>query len=277
MKTCPLCKNNYTDNSLAFCLQDGTPLLEIMDEAETVISARNPMPTISQPNAFATSPMVEEPAKSKTWMVVLATILVTLLLFGGIGIAIAVFMRGNMPPIVENTNTNISKPNVNVATPTPTATPTPKPTIKPSEVSAIKSDLENAVEDWKSAIEAFDVDANLASYADSVDYYKGGKVSRAKIKQDKEKALTVYDTINITLKDVEITPDPSGERATATFNKEWDFENSDKRNRGEVKQQLIFAKISGKWKIISEKDLKVLWTDKGDSNSEANASDIDEK
>jgi ketosteroid isomerase-like protein len=277
MKTCPLCKNNYTDNSLAFCLQDGTPLVEITDEAETVISARNPMPTIAQPNAFATSPMVQEPAKSKTWMVVLATILVTLLLFGGIGIVIAVFMKRNMPAIVENTNTNITKPNVNLATPTPTATPTPKPTIKPAEVSAIKGDLENAVEDWKSAIEAFDVDANIDSYADSVDYYKGGKVSRTKIKQDKEKALAVYDTINITLKDVVITPDPSGEKATATFNKEWDFENSDKRNRGEVKQQLIFAKISGKWKIVSEKDLKVLWTDKGDSNSEANSADVDEK
>ncbi len=37
MKQCPNCKNTYTDESLKFCLADGTPL-ESMDDAEKTIS-----------------------------------------------------------------------------------------------------------------------------------------------------------------------------------------------------------------------------------------------
>jgi len=37
MKTCPKCKNVYTDNTLSFCLSDGTPLTGNIDKHETEV------------------------------------------------------------------------------------------------------------------------------------------------------------------------------------------------------------------------------------------------
>src|ERR1041385_5694192 len=36
MKTCPKCKKQYSDDSLNFCLEDGTPLTRYDAEAETI-------------------------------------------------------------------------------------------------------------------------------------------------------------------------------------------------------------------------------------------------
>jgi hypothetical protein len=269
MKNCPRCKANYTDETLSFCLQDGTPLVAFLDEAETVISSKkqilNDFETNRDANSWSNSTEVAEPKKSNTVIVVFATILLTSLLLGAVGIGSWFYLRSNQPmQVVQNTNVNQSStPNVNIATPTPTSTPTPKPTVKPAELAGIKKDVEQTLVDWKTASEDFDLEANVSNYADNVDYYTGGKVSKSKIKQDKQKAYSTYDTININISDIKITPDPSGEKATVVFNKEWDFATLDKKNRGEVTQQIIFSKVAGKWKIVSEKDLKVLWIDRG--------------
>ncbi len=275
MKTCPNCKTTYTDDSLAFCLQDGSQLVTFFDEPETVISARNQFGVNQQSNSSFnntpnnwSNPELQEPKKSRTMLIVFATIFLTVLLIGGVGIGVWMFAKNNtQPQVVQNTNVNVAKPNVNIAT--PTATPTPKPTINPTEVTGIKKDVENVIMDWKTASEDFDLETNISNYADTVDYYKGGKVNKSKIKQDKDKAYKLYDTISIKLSDIKITPDSSGEKATAVFNKEWDFANEERVNRGEVQQQIIFSKIGGKWKIVSEKDLKVLWTDRGDQPNDA--------
>jgi hypothetical protein len=37
MKQCPACKTTYTDASLRFCLEDGSPLLDLTDEQNTVV------------------------------------------------------------------------------------------------------------------------------------------------------------------------------------------------------------------------------------------------
>jgi len=42
MKRCPTCNKTYTEENLSFCIVDGTPLTEIVEEDEsTVVSARN--------------------------------------------------------------------------------------------------------------------------------------------------------------------------------------------------------------------------------------------
>jgi hypothetical protein len=41
MKQCPACKTTYTDDSLRFCLADGTVLADVPDEQATVVSSRN--------------------------------------------------------------------------------------------------------------------------------------------------------------------------------------------------------------------------------------------
>ena len=184
-------------------------------------------------------------------------------------------MKSGQTTVVQNnTNVNSNSSNTNTslnsntnATATPTATPTPKPTLKPAEIEAAKKEAESVVYGWKSAAEDHNLDANLSNYADTVDYYTGGKINKSKLKASKEPAYKKYDTIGIEISNMKVVADPTGDKATVTFDKEWDFSGLDKdgnevANRGKVQQQLILNKINGKWKIVSEKDLKVHYVDK---------------
>ena len=69
-----------------------------------------------------------------------------------------------------------------------------------------------------------------------------------------------YDTININIDNVKVTPDASGERATVVLDKEWNFEGAEKFSSGKVQQQLTLNKIGGRWLITGEKDLKIYYT-----------------
>lgn len=290
MKHCPRCNSSYTDDNLQFCLQDGNPLVSYQNqEPETVVRQNSPanqmridiaqpqtqtQPQFSQPNYSQTQP----PKKSNMLLIVLATIFGVVVLLGLGGIAgFLYFNQSKTPEISQNTKTNSTNSNTNsnansnanvnantnVNANVNVATPTPKPTLKPAEIATTKKDVENQIYGWKSASENHSLDANMNNYADTVDYYKGGKVSASKIRADKQKAYNSFDSINIEISNLKVTPDPNGEKVTATFDKDWDFSGAEKFSRGSVQQQLVFTKINGKWKITSEKELKVYYSDNG--------------
>ncbi len=292
MKYCPNCQTNYTDDELQFCLQDGTPLAEIPDqtaptvvfdtESETVVSPKQvepihfDLPSSYQSNQADWQPsqpviVQRETKKTNTAAIVLLTALGTILLLGIGGIGAWLYLKNNKTEVAVNTNTtpanrpvntnsaNNQNSNANLATPSPTATPTAQPTMNPKQVKQISEDVKNVVDDWKSASENLDIETHLSQYADTVDYYKGGRVSIAKVRADKEKAYAAYDSININITNMKITPDAAGEKATALFDKEWTFEGENKYSSGKVQQLLTLDKINGKWLITGEKDLKVYY------------------
>lgn len=299
MKYCPKCRSTYTDETLAFCTQDGTPLVafspsaESFNEPETIVSS-NVQPNnqmrinIQEPQKEVQTPFDNFQTAEKTsnksgilW-VVLGTIFGMLVVFGLGGLAVWFYLTngtGGKNEIVEKTNANSTPTNStnnnpanltannNVSNQTPS--PTPKPTLKPAEIAKTKQDIENVIYSWKEAAESIDLDANVNNYAETVDYYNK-KLSLSKVKANKQKAYETYDTISVKIRNMKIVPEPNGEKATVTFDKEWNFESLDKFNRGEVQQQLILTKINGKWKISGEKDLKVYYTDKGKNNDEGN-------
>ena len=260
-------------------------------ESETVISPKRVEPIrfdppssyqSSQANWETNQPVVveREPKKSNTPMIVALTILGTILVLGlgGAGAwlyfnnkkTIAVVNNNNSAapnrPVNTNTannqNSNAnSNANANLATPTPTPSPTPtaKPTINPQQAKTISNDVENVIDNWKNASENLDITGHLSNYADTVDYYRGGRVGIAKVRADKEKAFNIYDSIEFNIDNLRVIPDPTGEKATAVFDKEWKFEGADSYSAGKVQQQLTLVKINGKWLISGEKDLKLYY------------------
>lgn len=295
MKICPQCRTSYTDDSLQFCLQDGTPLVgspttNNWNESETLVSPRHDKMRFDLPpqqNVTGSREVIiaETPKKSNTALIVTLTALLTLLAAGAAVAGILYLKRNDKKNAALNVNSkplaNITSPNVaqnsnvnfpivnasanqnsNSATPAPTATPTPKPTLNPNEVKEIKSDVENVVEGWNDALENYDLDAHLSKYADSVDYYNSAGASIENIRADKQRAFEAYDEINLKISNLKVTPDETGEKATAVFDKKWKFEGEDKFSSGKVRQQLQLAKIGGKWRITGEKDLKVYYVDK---------------
>ncbi|MEO6588508.1 MAG: nuclear transport factor 2 family protein [Pyrinomonadaceae bacterium] len=296
MKICPHCQNRYTDDTLKFCLQDGAALIDdesqvslptgaVSEEQATVVRNRPNEPmnfdlqnsSPSQNRQYQTSGgtanYTDAPKKSNTGLIVLATILATLLI-AGIGTA-AWFYFGNKKEIVKDANIKNSFPdnsvgnenkNINVFSPPnsnekpnikPSPTATPAPDFNPEKV---KSEVSETVDEWKSLAESHDLSSYMNNYGDTVDYYNKSKISKNTVRADKQKAFGQYDTIEFNLSNMKITPDASGESATAVFDKEWFFENTEKKSEGKVQTRLQFKKIGGAWKITGEKDLKVYYT-----------------
>lgn len=297
MKYCPNCRTNYADDTLQFCLQDGTRLADAPNQAaetvsfdtesETVISPKRVEPIrFEPPSSYQTNqadwqtsqPVIVEqraPKKSNTAMLVALSALGTILLLGIGGIAAWLYFGNKKTDVAVNVNTapqnrptNVNtananqNSNVNLATPTPTVTPTPEATLQPKEAKAVVADVKNVIDDWKDSAENLDMDGSLSHYAPTVDYYKGGRVSVERVRADKQKAFAAYDSININIDNLKVTPDGSGKKATALFDKEWTFEGEEKYSSGKVQQQLQLERINGQWLITGEKDLKIYYTQK---------------
>lgn len=131
MKFCPNCKTTYSDDSLIFCLSDGSNLVAMPSAEKTIemSGATNPMrfdiPSNSDPTVFA--PRISQPQNENVkrgispWLVLP---LVAILLFSVVGLLGYILFRHNQPEVS------------NSATPSPTATPK-------DETSALKEELES--------------------------------------------------------------------------------------------------------------------------------------
>lgn len=291
MKICPTCQSHYTDDTLLYCLQDGTAL--VIDESQ------NPAPTVAFPGETETIVKNRQPdtspnpQKSQTWdwqtrepanyqtrrkgsnkaLILVTALLAMILVFGIIGIGAWLYFSKEKPEIAQNTNVNSSTPenarkntNVNSAafpSPNLSKTPTEEKTLPPTpdfDPEQIKEEVSETVNSWASMTESRDVSAYMNNYAGTVDYYNRKGASASAVRADKQRAFAAYDTIEMEISNLRVTTDASGETATAVFDKEWHFEGNGRSSEGKVQSQLRFRKIGGAWKIIGEKDLKVYYT-----------------
>jgi hypothetical protein len=112
MKKCPVCKTTYTDDSLRFCLADGTSLFSPADEPETVrmSSRQNPLRVdISQDTIPSNSlPPPQNQSKAKSVVPFIIAAIAGLLLIGIAGIAALIiinpFGKTETPPVSNTTN-----------------------------------------------------------------------------------------------------------------------------------------------------------------------------
>lgn len=132
MKQCPNCKTAYTDDSLQFCLADGTALISSIGDAPTVrmnFGSRETMrvnvPSDSVPTVFAAPPMSPKPPAKKSFGLVVAGLFALLLLLGGGLIAAYVLLRPRN-----------NQPVVTAASPTPNVLPTAVQTAAPNDENA---------------------------------------------------------------------------------------------------------------------------------------------
>ncbi|MFL6257506.1 MAG: protein kinase domain-containing protein [Pyrinomonadaceae bacterium] len=130
----------------------------------------------------------------------------------------------------------------------------------------VRKDVEDALEEWADSTRERRIDKHMSRYADMLDiYYKRQNVGAAQVRTDRNNAFVRYDDMKVKLDNIEVTPDPTGLRATAVFDKTWEFDSPDKNSKGSVRQQLTLVKAGGRWLINGEKDLQVYYT-----NSEEN-------
>jgi serine/threonine protein kinase/ketosteroid isomerase-like protein len=116
--------------------------------------------------------------------------------------------------------------------------------------------IQNAVLDLHAAWSAGDLDRMMGHYAERVDYYGAEGVSRSFIRRDRAKSIERYGVRKITIRrqaSIFLRPDLS----RVLVDKDWDFEGHGERWTGSMRQEIVFQKIDGDWKIVSEKTNQV--------------------
>ena len=124
MKRCPTCQRTFTDESLSFCTEDGTPLSPVEDETTRVTADHrnqewNAPPYQSPRNS---TPVPPRQSKNAPWILVLIVALVLGLVVGGIALVLLIprmaspRQAANRPAANTNT-TQTPGPSVNTETP----------------------------------------------------------------------------------------------------------------------------------------------------------------
>jgi hypothetical protein len=125
----------------------------------------------------------------------------------------------------------------------------------------VKKDVADAIKDWVESTRDRDLDDHMGRYADTLEtYYKKQNVPASQVRADRQQAFVRYDQMEVELSNVEVTPDPTGTRATVAFDKTWEFDSPDKNSKGSVRQQLTLVRAGGRWLINGERDLQVYYT-----------------
>lgn len=292
MKICPNCQSQYSDNTLNFCLQDGTPLVPPQSaqtvafgrEQETVVANRTAAPVaptvaqqvpVTSPSGPSYPPMPAAPQPGRSKLLIAAVLFMTFAFLALAAVGVWILLVGKIPfsrtnPMLANTNTNANanantaaapKPKTDNANNANAVTPTPANANANANVAdpKAKADVEARIDAWRDSLEAVDLDDFMSHYADSVDYYNGRGTTRAAVRDDKSRAFAKFDSMEMTISNLKITVGPGDGRAVAEFDKEWTFTNADgESNSGKVTQQMVLEKIGGKWLITLEKDLRVI-------------------
>lgn len=283
MKKCPQCGTQYSDVTLNFCLDDGTPLVGaaqsdtptvVLGETDTVLRSSG-VAGESQVTHVA-SPTQPVAKSSNTTTAVAMTIVGMLVLFGVVGVVAFIYFKNSQEPPPRNDN---SKPNTNIVVPNTNSYASPVPTVSPMATSTTsmnanlpspstpevtdetvaRTEVSQRLSNWKSAMESGDLDGYMSNYAPTVDYYNRSGASISEVRADKARAFARYRSKQVSISNIDI--DISGDAATATFDKEWVF-SGDGTNSGKVRSQFRFRRIgtSGRWAITGERDVKVYYT-----------------
>jgi ketosteroid isomerase-like protein len=115
-----------------------------------------------------------------------------------------------------------------------------------------------ALSGWLSSFRARDIDEYMAHYADVLDaYYLSRNTSIARVRVDKERAFAKYSAIDVSLSNIRVQVEPSGQRAVATFIKTYRLGGPDVNPyTGSGLNRFTFTKIGGRWLITGEEDVR---------------------
>jgi hypothetical protein len=307
MKSCPICKRIYSDDSLNFCLQDGAALSTIdplptddtYDPERTLVEASRkasgpfpptellssrPSPTDTYPRTAPTigyqqashGPAVQGLRQRNTAKIVLLSMLGTVLLLtiGGLGAWLLLKDRhasvtpGNAStastPVSANANLSVTpapsrsdNSRVPQSTLKPTSTPPPSNAPSVSDAAAIREQVASTLNAWAADGSSRSAATHASYYTQTVDpYYRRGSVSSSYVRDDVARAYSQFSSINIRISNIQVTPEPGGDRATAVFDKTWNF-SGDRNSSGTVQQKVWLQKVGSRWMITGERDLKV--------------------
>jgi ketosteroid isomerase-like protein len=119
--------------------------------------------------------------------------------------------------------------------------------------------LRGALRDWVAATNARDIGRQMTFYGPTINaFYRARNATSALVRAEKEHVFRNADTIDIRVAEPQISVAPDGRSATMRFRKSYAIAGGGQDRRGEVIQELRWLLVDGRWRIVSERDLKVV-------------------
>ncbi|MEQ1763163.1 MAG: nuclear transport factor 2 family protein [Pyrinomonadaceae bacterium] len=281
MKYCPSCLNQYTDLTLKFCLQDGTPLSVMPQKPpqkqstiDTVafsqpITETSFLPTtgfrVEQQNRTQHNvrpEAVKTAKRSNRALVALAVIVpVATLSVAGIGSG-WYLLKDRLAAMLEQKETQ--QEDQMSAAPVPAASAVPE-TMKvndppvSTDAEAVRAEIANLVEQWKDLTEGHNAEELSQMYGEKVDYLGKSGTTTAEVRSSLQKIFDEYNEIDVNITNMSVAVDAEGTAATALFDNEWDYEANPKLASGKAHTKLHFQRADSDWKIVSERQLKIYY------------------
>lgn len=298
MKRCPVCNRVYTDPSLNFCLADGAFLADANDRdvrktvpsphasempTESILSEQIPNsvlnPTLpSLPQREHPAYVATQPAAATGTRRLIPRVVAGILLAGVAVLAFVLMSKEAEKPDVRVSADGRPSPSANFAmptattSPTPTATltptPTPTPTATPTptpNTQAARAEIQSLMNSWADSLRRRDLSSHLRLYADRMDtFYQLYGVGREQVRASRAAIFAkYYSSVNVQLSNISVEVDPSGTRATVSYDNSYNWKGGAKYLTGKSQNSMIMSKVGGQWLITSERHLKTYYEDSG--------------
>ena len=119
--------------------------------------------------------------------------------------------------------------------------------------------LRAAFDEWLAATNARDLERLMKFYSPQMEaFYRARNVSLAVVRADRTRLFERADTLEVSTSAPDITLSGDGRTATMSFDKQYVMRMNERERRGKVLQQLRWQLSNEGWKIVSERDIKVL-------------------
>lgn len=119
--------------------------------------------------------------------------------------------------------------------------------------------LRSAFDSWIASTNARDIDRQMELYGRRVNaFYLTRNASRRDVRAEKTQLFGRAETVDVRAGEPEIKFGSNGKTATMRFRKDYVIAGGGQNRRGAVLQELRWRLTRNGWKIISERDLRVL-------------------
>jgi len=137
---------------------------------------------------------------------------------------------------------------------------TPAVNASPVRVGNNAADaLRDALDQWIDATNQLNIENQMSFYMPQLKaFYLARNASQNSVRVEKKRAFASAKSIDIRAAEPEIIFQDAGRTAVMRFRKKYSIENASGRRSGEVVQELRWQQTNGRWKIFSERDIKVI-------------------
>jgi hypothetical protein len=150
------------------------------------------------------------------------------------------------------------QPTAPLPQPTPTASPAPAAAAQPVSSDPSERGVRSALDAWVASTNSRSLSEQMRLYMPRLQvFYQQRNVSRDFVRRVKSELFALGPTtIQVRNPEIRITSDRRA--ATSRFRKDYDVGSTRGRRRGAVLQELKWVHTDSGWKIVSERDAKVL-------------------